>query len=55
MTAPRPAIVAHPAGGYTLAVPAGDGSTVRYYQGWWRRRPRRIRSPRAATQRPPRP
>lgn len=37
----KPEIVPHPAGGLTLAVPVGGGSTVRIYCGCWT--PRRQR------------
>lgn len=35
-------IVRHPAGGWTMAVPVGNGSTVRIYRGHWSRRPKKI-------------
>lgn len=37
----RTEIVAHPQGGFTLAVPVGGDSTVRIYQGITPLRPKR--------------
>jgi hypothetical protein len=36
---PQAQIVRHPQGGWTLAVPTGNGSTVRIYRGHWTRKP----------------
>ncbi len=38
-TPARAAIVPHPQGGYTRAVPVGGDSTVRIYRGWWPAKP----------------
>lgn len=35
MTAALPEIVAHPQGGFTVAVPIGGASSVRIFRGWW--------------------